>query len=230
MGACRVSARSSRPLVVGFVCEGSTDIVVLRRIVAEVLGPIDSRTLQPRTDELDRTMPGTAAGWSEVKAWCERVQAFDEYFDPLIGDPFDILVLAIDLDVAVHAGLQKTPANLGSYDAKQLCNVVKSWLPEQLPGRLVIAIPVMSIEAWVLAALFPKRKVSPQHEMTPAQVLVDRKKIRMGKNGPWKRVVEYRGFAEVVATRLRRVRSVCSEADRFVKKVEALAIQLMARS
>jgi hypothetical protein len=40
--------------VVGFVCEGSTDIVVLRRLVEATMGTVDARPLRPVTDELDR--------------------------------------------------------------------------------------------------------------------------------------------------------------------------------
>jgi hypothetical protein len=159
-----MSERSDRPVVVGFVCEGATDVVVLRSVAEKVLGPIESRTLQPSTDELDRTVPGKATGWSEVKAWCEQVSDINEYFDPLVGEPIDILVIAIDLDIAVRAGVQKAPSNLKVYDARALCNVVKSWLPSPLPGRVIIAVPVKSIESWILAALFPKRREPPQLE------------------------------------------------------------------
>ena len=200
------------------MCEGSTDVVVLRRLAEEVLGSIDARTLQPETDELDRAVPNSPSGWSEVKVWCERLSSYQEYFDPLVGDAFDLVIVAIDLDIAVRTGLQKAPENLKAYDAKALCDVVKSWLPSPIDGRVLIAIPVMSVEAWILAALFPKA-ARPQLEPKPAEVLVDRKKISMGKRGPWKRVTEYRAFAVAVASKLKRVRDACSEADRFVRKL-----------
>jgi hypothetical protein len=53
-------------------------------------------------------------------------------------------------------------------------------------------------------------------------MLVDKKKIPMGTKGPWKRAVEYRGSAESVAKKLKRVRKSCSEADRFVTKLESI--------
>jgi hypothetical protein len=205
--------------VVGFVCEGSTDVVVLRRVVEGVLGPIDPRTLQPQTDEIDRLLPGSRSGWSEVRAWCERTPMLDELFDPLIGDPLDLLVVAIDLDIAIHAGLEKEPANLKAYDAAALCRTVKEWMP-QIDSRIVICIPVMAIESWILASLFP-RLTHPEHERDPARLLVNRKKMMMGKNGPWKRVAEYRSFAASVLSNLSRVRKRCGEADRFVRKLEA---------
>jgi hypothetical protein len=218
------SKASTRELVVGFVCEGSTDVVVLRRFVEAVLGgEIDARTLQPETDELDRQLVGGRAGWSEVRAWCERLNSFDEYFDPDIGDPIDVLVIALDLDIAIRAGITKRPENLSAYDAAQLCKVVKGWLPGKIPGRVVIAIHVMSIEAWVLAALFPRMK-QLEAIADPAAILVERRKIEMGRNGPWKRVAEYRGFAESVARRAKHVRDVCGEADRFAIKLEALGV------
>jgi hypothetical protein len=209
--------------VVAFVCEGSTDAIVLRRIVEQVLGPIESLPLQPQTDELDRIAAGIRAGWSEVRAWCERTKSFDEYFDPSIGEPIDLLVIVLDLDIADRAGVQKLPSTLKAYDAKALCNVIKSWLPSPLRWRVLIAIPVTSIESWILAALFPRRRTAPELEPDPTAILAAHKKIPMGRNGPWKRVAEYRGLANIVAARLDRVRSACTEADRFVRKLETAA-------
>jgi hypothetical protein len=216
-----VSARSDRTPIVGFVCEGSTDVVILRRVVETVLGAVDVRVLQPQTDELDRVLPGARVGWSEVKAWCERITSFDEIFEPLIGEPIDLLIVCIDLDIAVKAGVDKG-GKLKAYDAKELCKVVKSWLPARLPssGRLVIAIPVHSIESWILAAIFPKRRGAPEQEREPASVLVSKNKIEMGRNGPWKRAVQYRVFADAIGKRLEQVRKACTEADRFVRKLE----------
>jgi hypothetical protein len=213
-------------LVVGFVCEGSTDIVVARAVVESVLGEVERLHLQPQIDELDRQVPGQRSGWSEVKAWCERVTDLDDVMKPLVGDSLDLLVIAIDLDIAVHAGLVKAPANLSAYDAKALCDIVKSWLPSPLPQHVIIAIPVAAMEAWVVAALFPKRKGSPQNEQNPAAILVQKKKIEMGTNGPWKRASEYRIFAKHVITQLRHVRGACSEADRFVTKLHAFHRQV----
>lgn len=68
-----MSARSEARPVVGFVCEGSTDLVILRAIAEELLGPIDARPLQPETDAFDRQQPGSAGGWSEVRKWCQRL-------------------------------------------------------------------------------------------------------------------------------------------------------------
>lgn len=214
-----------RSFVVGFVCEGSTDIVVLRRIVEAILGDIDPLALQPETDALDRQVVGTPAGWSEVRAWCERVKSLDDYFDPDVGEPLDLLVIAVDLDIAIRAGITKQPQNLGAYDASELCKIIKSWLPAPLSGRVVIAIPVMAIEAWVLAAAFRQLR-NLELIVDPAAVLVDKGKIEMGRNGPWKRVREYRGFAESVANRLKHVRKACGEADRFVAKLERAAADL----
>lgn len=213
------TAPTSRRFVVGFVCEGSTDIVVLRRVVESVLGDIDPRPLQPETDALDRQVAGARAGWSEVRAWCERVDSLDEYFDPDVGEPLDLLVVAVDLDIAIRAGFTKRPSNLDAYDASELCKIIKSWLPTPLPGRVVIAIPVMATEAWVLAATFPRLR-NLESIVDPAGALVDKGKIEMGRNGPWKRAKEYRGFADGVASKLKRVREACGEADRFVAKLE----------
>lgn len=221
----RSKARTKRRFVVGFVCEGSTDVVILRSVVESVLGDIDPRTLQPETDALDRQLVGTRAGWSEVRAWCERIDSLDEYFDPDIGEPLDLLVVAVDLDIAIRAGITKHPSNLDAYDASELCKIIKSWLPTPLPGRVIIAIPVMAIEAWVLAATFPRLRNLESIE-NPAGLLVDKGKMEMGRNGPWKRVAEYRGFADTIVSKLKRVREMCQETSRFVTKLERVANHL----
>lgn len=221
----RSKARPKRRLVVGFVCEGSTDVVVLRRIVESVLGDVDPRTLQPETDALDRQVVGTRAGWSEVRTWCERVDSLDEYFDPDVGDPLDLLIVAVDLDIAIRAGITKHPVNLDAYDASELCKIIKSWLPAQLPGRVIIAIPVMAIEAWILAAIFPRLR-NLESINDPAGLLVDKGKIEMGRNGPWKRVIEYRSFADTIASKLKQVRKSCRETDRLIIKLERVANHL----
>jgi hypothetical protein len=200
------------------VCEGSTDIVILRRIVEAIIGDIDPRPLRPITDELDRQYPGTKAGWSEVRAWCQALQSFDELFKPEIGDPLDLLVIAIDLDIAIQAGVTRSPESLDAYDATELCNLIKTWLPGAIPGKVIIAVPVMATEAWILAALFPKLS-RPEGVRDPAAMMVKRGKIQQGQNGPWKRASEYREFANIVATKLKRVQQECGEANRFVRKL-----------
>ncbi|NOU31897.1 MAG: hypothetical protein HOO96_28670 [Polyangiaceae bacterium] len=188
--------------------------MILREIAQSVLGEIDCRPLQPLVDELDRQVPGGKSGWTEVRAWCQRVEQFSDYFDPLVGDPFDALLICMDLDIAIRAGIQKAPENLASYDATALCSVVKTWLPAPIHKHVIIAIPVMSTEAWIVAALFPKEK-RPEHVLDPAQMLVKKGKIEQGKAGPWKRSKEYRVFSKVVVDRLSRVRDECHEANRL---------------
>jgi hypothetical protein len=168
---------------------------------------------------LDRQRPGTQAGWSEVRAWCKSLRSFDELFKPEIGDPLDLLVIAIDLDIAVRAGVARSPGNLDAYDATELCALIKSWLPTPISRKVIIAIPVMATEAWILAALFPKLS-RPERVMDPAAMMVKRGKIEQGRNGPWKRASDYREFAVTVARKLNRVKKECGEANRFIKKLE----------
>lgn len=135
-----------------------------------------------------------------------------------MGEPFDLLVIGIDLDIAIRAGIEKAPSNLKAYDARALCDIVKSWLPQPVDGRVLIVIPVMAVEAWIVAAVLP-RLARPELERNPAELLAKRKKIAMGSNGPWKRVNEYREFAREVTAKLGKVRSNCNEANRFVEKL-----------
>lgn len=219
----KASRTHARPKVVGFVCEGSTDYVVLRAIAERVLGPIDARCLQPVVDALDRQARGGRGGWSEVRAWCEQQASLDGVFAPLVGDALDVLVIAIDLDIAVQAGLEKHPANLSAYDATALCATIKSWLPQPIDRRVIVAIPVMSTEAWVLASLYPKLK-RPEAIAAPSEELVTRGKLQRASSGrPWKHVADYRPFATQLAGRLASGRARCGEADRFARKLERAA-------
>jgi hypothetical protein len=210
--------------VAGVVCEGHTDFPILRAILERVWPEIDVRCLQPDLDEMERArQPG---GWSQVRSWCQaHAGKLEEVFAPDIGDPIDLLVIAIDMDIAIVAGIADPPRRVGVYETKRLREVMKNWLTTEqvlkMPPALVLSTPVMAIEAWILAALFPRDK-APEAHVDPAGELLRRNKLRASpRDGkPWKELHLYRSFAPVVADRLTRVRSVCSEADRFLRDVE----------
>jgi hypothetical protein len=73
-------------------------VPILRAVLQEVWPQLDDiRCLQPELDESDRAKG--PAGWSQVKAWCEaNASNLDDILDPVLGDPIDLLVIAIDMD------------------------------------------------------------------------------------------------------------------------------------
>ena len=211
--------------VAALVCEGQTDVPILRAMIQEAWPEVeDIRCLQPELDEMDRAKG--PAGWSQVKTWCEtHAGRLKELLNPDLGDPIDLLLVAIDLDIAVAAGIADPPREPGRYETTRLRTTMASWLKvkeqAKLPHVIVLSSPVMAIEAWVVAALFP-RESSPESIRDPAAWLVEKKKLRLSpRDGkPWKELHRYRAFASKVATKLTRVRKVCTEAERTFRAVE----------
>jgi hypothetical protein len=215
----------SRQKVAALVCEGQTDVPILTEVLSELWPDIDVRVLQPELDETDRVARGGRAGWSEVKSWCEQNREdLDDVLDPLVGDPIDLLLLAVDMDIALEAKIADPPQKVGAYESPRLRATVESWLMAQkskVPAQIMVSTPVLAIEAWVVAALFPRER-SPERVPDPARFLVKKRKLRESpKDGsPWKELHRYRDFAAQIARRLDRVRKTCPEADRTCDEIE----------
>lgn len=224
----------SRPRIAAIVCEGQTDLPILRAALEAVWPELeDVRCLQPELDEMDRAKG--PAGWTQVKAWCDtHAGALEDVLTPDVGDPIDLLVIAIDVDIAIEAGMTDPPRRgVGRYETTRLQDTIRGWLRKSgrsnLPPAIVVSTPVMAIEAWVLAALFPREK-APESVRDPARRLVEKKKLRNSPadGKPWKELHLYRDFAPRVAANLKRVRSRCHEADRALRVVEQRRDQLEA--
>ncbi|MCC6648923.1 MAG: hypothetical protein IT374_25580 [Polyangiaceae bacterium] len=214
------------------VCEGQTDVPVLRALLQAAWPELeDVLCLQPELDETDRAKG--PAGWSQVKAWCEaNAGRLDEVLDPDLGDRIDLLVIAIDVDIAIQAGIADPPRSVGVYETKRLRDTMTGWLSAKgrvaLPSAIVLSTPVTAVEAWIISALF-RNEASPESIKDPAQFLVEKKRLRKSPSDgkPWKELHLYRDdFAPRVAKELKRVRKVCSEADRTVRAVEQRRAQV----
>ena len=201
----------SEPRFAALVCEGQTDVPILRAMLEAVWPELESiRCLQPELDESDRAKG--PAGWTHVKAWCEaHADDLDDVLDPDLGDPIDLLVIAIDVDIAVEAQIVDPPQRVGLYETKRLRDKISHWLTpasgQGLPAAVVFSTPVRAVEAWIIAALYPQEK-TPEGIADPAKWLVTKKKLRPSKNDgkPWKELHLYRDFAPIVAKRLARRR------------------------
>lgn len=215
--------------IAALVCEGPTDALVLEAMIAQLWPEVtEVRTLQPETDALGKARSGTAAGWTAVRTWCKqnggRLAAI---VDPDVGNRIDLLLIALDLDIAVEAGVAQRRRLATPYDATPLCRTIKSWLTTPIPSSVVIALPAMSVEAWVIAALYPKER-SPEAIDAPAKYLVGKRKLRSSPadGKPWKSPRAYREFAKFVARRLPSIRKRCPEAERTCRKIEQRAAAL----
>jgi hypothetical protein len=182
--------------------------------------------LQPETDDVGKPRAGARTGWTAVRAWCEaNASRLTDIIRPGIGEDLDLLIIALDADIAVAAGITDPPVRGTAYDTKRLCDTVKRWLLPRgrraLPPEVVIAIPAMSTEAWILAALF-KDETRPEACRHPMERLAARKRLRRNVQGrPAKDLATYEKLADVVGVQLGRVRRRCKEAERLCAKIEA---------
>lgn len=216
----------SKPRLAAVVCEGPTDVPIFREIILELWPTVEEvLALQPELDAIGKPFPGKPLGWSQVRAWCERnASAIGDVLDPAVGERIDLLVIAVDVDIAVAAGIGAKAKEVGAYETKRLHRVLKSWLNSEatkLDSRIVFSTPVRAVEAWVLAALFRQTK-SPETILDPAKELANRGRLRRRKDGkPLKDLHVYREFAKIVASRLKVVRKCCPEAERTCRELES---------
>jgi hypothetical protein len=218
-------SRSSR--TTALVCEGYSDLLVVRRIVQTLWPEVDDvLPLQPQVDALGQTMHNLPRGWSAVRDWCKQnAETLAALIDPGIGDPLSLLVVCLDVDIAVDAGIADPPVHGSAYDAARLCATMRSWLVAdegraKLPPELAIAIPAMAIEAWAIAALYPREK-RPEQIEDPAGFLVSKGQLKRNQRGkPAKPRETYERFGRAIAGNLDRVRRVCPEAHRLCRKIE----------
>jgi hypothetical protein len=210
----------------GVVCEGHSDFAILERVLIKLWPELDEiLLLQPILDSLQRAQG--ASGSSGVKEWCERnANKLSAVIDSGVGPKLDLLLIALDADAAISAGIEQPPKNASAYDASRLCKVIRGWLGKPLPSQLVITIPAMAIEAWVVAAYF-KTPAKPETLENPATTLVTKGRLEFEKRPKRQRKVvkppaTYRTFAEQVAGKWPRVRRVCAEAARMEQKIGAL--------
>lgn len=212
----------------GLVCEGPSDFGLFEAVVRK-LWPAVSRVLplQPLVDELTGHAQG-ATGWTGVKAWCQEYAGkLDLVIDPGIGPPLDLLVIAIDADIATEA-LAEEPrlASSSTHLPTRLRAQIKAWLDitndVALPPAVVVSAPTMAIEAWVVAAMFPSQR-APEQLHSPAKFLVAKRLLAMDSRRPGKvqkPPQTYRRFAAQLAAEFDRVRKRCPEARQTAEDIE----------
>jgi hypothetical protein len=202
--------------VIGFVCEGVTDLPILQSVVDAVIGKdYVTRTIRPETHAL-----APRSGWTEVQSWCERNGP--TLADQLTYSNIDILIVHVDADIASQVRASETSG---------ICAAVKHWLDRGASDRrLVIVIPAQASEAWLLAA---HTATTPQleSEADPARQLVARRLISANEKGqPVKDLKIYESLAPKITQRVADLRRILVELERFASKLEAVARDQLGRS
>ena len=166
----------SEPLRIAAAVEGPTDAIVLRAALDHCLknkADFVFETLQPEGSVAFDSASGT--GWGGVYRWA--LQSAEEGGGSVSGSTalsfHDLLIVQVDADVA-----GKTYASARIYDppcqdlpCEQPCpppnqttnalrTVMLRWLGEaRCPSQVVLCTPSKSIEAWVVAAVWPTNRI-----------------------------------------------------------------------
>ena len=180
-GLWGISAASpmSEPLRIAAVAEGRTDIVVLRAVLDCILAnsEFEFHSLQPEgSAAFGLASTGrTGAGWGGVYRWAR--QSVAEGNGSVVGSSalfhHDLLIVQVDADVAGNRYSSASIHDPPSHDlpcvrpcpppdgtTNALRRVILRWLGErQCPSQIVLCTPSKSIEAWVIAAVWPNNPV-----------------------------------------------------------------------
>lgn len=203
---------------VGIICEGSTDLAILKVILEATLGnDIVFSKLQPDFDRL--RLPAGAqipTGWQAVRAFLR------EAGPTLEASPLEIIIVQVDADIRHLAEMR---ANFDQPDAslEELCDHVKSWMSVRVPANVIVVLPREATETWLLAAHTNLKHVEAVED--PAEELASRDLVaRSGKTKkPVKDADRYAELAVALApivTSKKKLARV-SELERFATKVRA---------
>ena len=169
----------SEPLRIAAAVEGPTDVIVLQAVLTALLPDTDFefQTLQPEGSVAfgSASFSGTGAGWAGVYRWSR--QAAREGGGSVSGSSalsnHHVLIVHVDADVAseTYASGNIRDAPCDDLPCEEPCPppdgttnalraVILNWLGEhEYPPRIVLCTPSKSIEAWVLAAVWPEGNV-----------------------------------------------------------------------
>ena len=169
----------SEPLRIAAAVEGPTDAIALEAILRALLPDADFefQTLQPEVSAAFDHAPhhGTGVGWVGVYRWSR--QSACEGGGSVSGcsalSHHDVLIVHVDADVA---GKTYASGNIRDEPCEDLpCEkpcppphdttnalraVVLNWLGEHgCPSQVVLCTPSKSMDAWVLAAIWPENQM-----------------------------------------------------------------------
>lgn len=145
---------------VRLVCEGPTDGDVFAAVLDAHLhgGEYQLTRLQPVGSLYGGDAGPHGGGWKGVRGWC-RAAAESGGLEAVgaLGPDVDALVIHVDADIAAdpeHGVRKPCPPPAETIEAVE--TIVMGWLGvPTLPARVVLWVPCMATESWVLRGLFP---------------------------------------------------------------------------
>jgi hypothetical protein len=208
--------------VVGVVAEGVHDYPTIEKL-AEIslpstfIRPLKFRRLQPDADASNGGHPD--GGWARVIGWCRRYcsDGLSTLFSPIEEDdePCEAIIIHLDGDAvnpcSNFSAEGPLPNGCPATDrVEKLNRMVFEWLAPDAnhSRRLVVAVPVMDTEAWIMAALDP---TTPDWETR-----TDAKTRFRGLKPRTRSVADhYEYSATAVAAGVQHIRQQCTSFTRF---------------
>jgi hypothetical protein len=159
----------SSPIRIALVAEGPTDKIVLESALTSIL---DGRSFILKQLQPEESVPfcEIGTGWVGVYRWCQQSVARSNgaLRRDILYFSYDVLILQLDADVAeksyADGNIQEVVQDLPcvqscpppSATTNRLRNILLRWVGEnETPPKTVLCSPSKSMEAWVVAALFP---------------------------------------------------------------------------
>lgn len=225
----------SEPLRVGLVAEGITDKLVIQAAITSLLGdrPFILRLLQPEESlPLGLVAPSVSKGlgWGGIYLWGQGIQGRNggRLEGDVLFEEHDVLILHLDADVAGKRYSDcEIVDSVGDLPCEEKCpppsatterlrQVLLRWVGETVvPGKTVLCSPSMSLEAWVVAALFPADKEMQKkgwecHPNPESRLGVQKKEKRIKKSE-----AGYKLVLDQISEEWPRLKADLSEAGRF---------------
>jgi hypothetical protein len=206
------------------VCEGDTDEPIITELLTRLVGTdfVPDWIWPERPVGAPRRRGGPRQGWKGVRRWCERQrERFGSLSRALEEQPLHgslAVVIHVDADVARDKEVAcATPCHVAE-TVEALRQLVLTWTGDShLPRPVVLCIPSMATEAWLLAALHPGKACS----VTKLECQPNPQQFLRGKRKLEKRAEARRGIAPEVAANWPTVCDICTQAQRFDEELRA---------
>lgn len=213
---------------IGLIVEGPTDYDFLSALLTGLLPrAVNFVAVYPKSLGEETAKQGETRGWTGVQKWLSQKGRSLERLINLQGLTF--VVLQVDREVAGARPCEPSPQHQWNEISEQLLE----WAGlDEWPDRVVLAITLQKLEAWVCAALEGCKLKNPQLEREPqpelylpaqARKMVEKKKQR--KNDEVGQA--YKDFGAKAAKSWKTVLQCCPVgAGRFDQKLQLLATEL----
>ncbi len=228
---------------VRLVCEGPTDVEVIRAVLdAHLEEDYILTQLQPEGSLYGGDAGPFGGGWKGVRGWCRQAAAAGglEAIGALTAE-VKLLVLHVDADIASDSEIDvERPCPPPMPTVEKLESVVLGWLGlNAIPPRVALCIPSKATESWLLRAIFPKDVAAvPCSEVAPGEACVEchadparlllyqrPKFVRLKEGGVRKLRREYELNRNRLSKAWRDVVATCSSAARFDEQLASILPQ-----